>query len=244
MGLTAAEWNQVSEAGVELLGDGWTRIGKGRKLQVLRVPVGWWAQCIYYENSSIGAFVGWGSLLAKPMPNSELGDRGHSFDSIRATLRSEADWEHYRSMIDVGDPVALANFARFVEEDRFAPSRDLDLRVRTAEELFRGWQERWEHHPYYSITRQLYVMPRVLTGARPLAELVEEVRWVVEDDALANGNSKSAEFYPELLTTLEEADRPAMEELLLRMRRENLAELGVPDEFISDVAVPEPKVPW
>lgn len=244
MGLTAAEWNRVSAAGVEILGDGWVRLGKGRKIQVWRVPVGWWAQYVYHENSSSGRFVAWGSLLAKPMQVSELGDSGHSLHSIMRTIESDEDRARYLAMTDAHDPQALAIFAAFAEKDTFARDRDLEARVSRDDELFRGWQERGTGHPFYGNTRQLLVMPRVLAGSRPLPELIDDVRWIVSEDRYDRGNSKSAEFYPALLKTLEAADRPAMEELLLQMRRENLAELGVPDEYVSDVRVPEPKVPW
>jgi len=240
MGLTAAEWKQVSAAGAEILGDDWVTLGKGRKIQVWHVPVGWWAQYIYHENSSSGRFVAWGCLLAKPMSYSQTGDSGYNLSRISRVAKRDA----YRSMIDVHDPEALVNFGSFVETDNFTKERNLDRGLAISEEKFNGWCERGKGHPYYGNTRQLLVMRRVLTGSRPLPDLIDDLRWVVEDEHLANRNEKSAVFYPALLAALEAADRPAMEELLLDMRRENLVELGVPDEYVTDVTVPEPKVAW
>lgn len=249
MGLTAAEWKQVSANGVEILGDGWVALGKGRNILVWRIPVEWWAQFVYYENTSAGRFAAWGGLLAKPMPtSSQTGDDGHSLKSIQ--LRLMGDWARYRTMKNARDPVALANFAQFTEVDRFSPSRELESALEESDRQFQGWQGRWDNHPYYSNTRQLLVMLRVFSGSRSLPELIEDVRWVLDDEDIENARrndaipGRSRRFYGELLETLEAADRPAMENLLLRMRSENLAELGVPDEYIADVSVPEPKVPW
>lgn len=155
-------------------------------------------------------------------------------------------------MTNVRDSEALAAFVRFVDANKFSVDRDLLRTLEARERKATEWQSKGRlDEMYQSNARQLLVMLRVLCGSRSREDLISDVRWVLEEEltpsARMSGGPRTAwnaEFYPELLGYLESADRAGMEQLLLTTRRENLAELGVPEEYIADVVVPEPEVSW
>ncbi|WP_440713039.1 hypothetical protein [Gordonia sp. FQ] len=157
--------------------------------------------------------------------------------------------DRIRDMVHVEKPSALVAFAESTDLHIFAPDRNLSLIVRDSEEKYAGWLRKGQDRVariYRKNTRQFLVILRVLTGSKEREGLVSDVQWVLEEDLdTGRGNGEwNARFWPELLSYLEAADRPGMEGLLLATRQQNLVDLGVPDEFVADVSVPEPIVPW
>lgn len=251
MGLTSAEWKEVANAAQELLGDDWSPTGNGRHLRLLRRPVGWWIQEVRYETSSAGRFLAWGGLLAKPIATGmEIGDSGMNSERVRQKLGSR----RYRELMgDVRDPRSLQRFTDFVDSIKFARDRDFEAAALAYRESYLRIKDQGKLDRIFSgPTRQNYLMFRLMSGAVPREELVDDAKWVLSGDdyqipirdKLGLNPDWGHTFYPELASYIEAAHWPGVADLLLRTRQQNLAEFGIPKELLADVVVPEPEFPW
>jgi len=57
MGMSAREWDSLVREAQRIAGDEWTVVGRNRRAYLLRLPVGWRVQFVYYENTSAGRLV-------------------------------------------------------------------------------------------------------------------------------------------------------------------------------------------
>ncbi|SEE40494.1 hypothetical protein SAMN04488550_4482 [Gordonia malaquae] len=227
-----------------LLGEDWDLAGSGRSPILVRRPVGWWVQFIYHETGAGGNLVSYGGLLAKPLPASEAGDAGVSvgdaFRKARVDLRGSLS------------PESVAKLAVLSDELVFLREGDLHQGLEYSELRRSIWIEKGKDHRIYrGSSRHLLVMRRVLMGSRSRDDLIGDVRWVLEegDRGLDNYGLRipgvtNREFFGGLLANLETADRAGLNDLLLSTRKHSLEGLGIPEEMIADVDVPEPLVAW
>ncbi|GED98870.1 hypothetical protein [Gordonia crocea] len=251
MGMSAREWKTVAEDTVTILGEPWRTVGKGRRLRIIRQPVGWWLQGIDYENTSVGKWEAYGYFFGQTVYDRPGGDHGD--DARRVFLRDPAKPNRVVTRVT---PENTAAWTRLVDEQVF-------LRYRGAAEINRWpelvadalWREPgWRNAPdvdYSSHEDQLSRagMIQSLCGAKPRFELVETLDWLIAlagdgDPEMRLSPRPASEYLADIREAIAARDRAGFENVINTHRIESLTAVAVPESMIGPVVFPQSKYRW
>ncbi|WP_144066139.1 hypothetical protein [Gordonia lacunae] len=249
MGATTPQWKQLAADTRDILGDPWEVAGSGRKTILVRRGIGWWQQHISYEPTTLGRFIAYSGFLGKPLAYTQIGDSGGTTSD-----RFPSDPRQRRSR-DLHDPQALADWILAVASEQFDTVPDLNDHLTRLEEVHhRRAETPVAQQMFSSRSLQLLVMLRVICGTRSREGLLADIDDVLADPDTALRNpatfrrADGGPTYPQFFTSLRgiiaAADRPAMQQLILDTRRDNLRHYKIPESWVSGVTFPAPEHPW
>lgn len=246
MGMSAREWDSLVREAQRIAGDEWTVVGRNRKAYLMRLPVGWWVQFIYYENTSAGRLVAYQEILSRPLTSYQLGVGGIVDYRIPEFRARE---------VTPDNPELISEFAETVTGIVYRPMWDVKAELARSENQYRkncdaGRKERI----YRGVTRQDLVAQRILCRSRALPDLRADVQWVLDDPEVGErirgdrsadfGEQATIDYWRAVAARLEAADSDGLNELLLAQRRKSLLGLGLSEDLIGTPDFPEPEVAW
>lgn len=253
MGMSVKEWKNVAEGAVELLGDDWHLVGKGRDLYLVPAPIGWWYQYVYYENTSTGQLKAYSQFLGQQLTRAAYGDHGTQARNIFIRDRTRPD----NPVILRIDAQTTTEWASEVDEKVFAPYRGAAVTDKWAAELAKSDrdEQRWAARPdpdepageEYVVR---YAVIQAMCGAKTRDELVAALDWSIRNArAEPDPNWRLTDRDPiaylqAIRDTVAAGDRAGFEQVVLTNRRDELLGVGVPENLIGPVDFPEPLTPW
>ncbi|GAB08299.1 hypothetical protein GOARA_007_00020 [Gordonia araii NBRC 100433] len=250
MGMSAKEWEAVAEGAVDLLGESWHLVGKGRDLFLVPAPIGWWYQYVYYENTSVGQLSACTEFLGQQLTDAAYGDHGDQTYNIFIRDRTRP-----------GNPVILridaqttAEWASEVEEKVFAPHRGSAVADKWPVELAKCERDkqRWDEWdgPVGEPYSVRYAVIQAMCGPQSRDELLATLDWAIGDVAAEPdpdsrlSDRDPIEYLQAIRDTVAAGDRAGFEQVVLANRREELLAVGVPEQLIGPVEFPEPLTAW
>ncbi|GAA4751952.1 hypothetical protein [Gordonia alkaliphila] len=249
MALTVKQWREVVSEAAVLMGGGWEVAGKGSSTSLMRSDPQWWLQFVYQEKTSNGRMVAYQGLLSYPLPSTQSGMGGAAGDQFKVPDHPEIRFR------DVSDPKVVAEFARCTSELKLHDRYDVSgVREASDRKYVENCAAGREDYIYRGITLQHLIALRVLSGSRPLPDLVADVRRVLDDDdwlygiwgdrTADSGEARLRAYWEDLYARIQTGDRQSVEELFAQTRVDTLKWFGLSDAQITDPVFPELEVPW
>ncbi|QKT06296.1 hypothetical protein HUN08_03090 [Gordonia sp. X0973] len=249
--MSAKEWKTVAEGAVELLGDDWHLVGKGRNLYLVPAPIGWWYQYIYYENTSVGHLSACTQFLGQQLTGHAYGDHGDETYNIFIRDRTRPD----NPVILRVDAQTTTEWASEVDEKVFAPYQGAAVTDKWAAELADADREeqRWAARPdpdaptdeQYAVR---YAVIQAMCGTKTRAELIAALDWAIAhvrpEPQWRLTDRDPIAYLQAIRDTVAAGDRTGFEQVVLANRHDELLGVGVPDNLIGPVDFPEPLAPW